>query len=404
MSHVFISYSKEHNKDYARRLAEYLRDQGFEVWLDDDRIPKGANWKDILYQAVQDCAACIVIMTPDAKKSRWIDREITWADNLEKQFFPLLLDGDIWPMFLPNQIENVHDGSLPKDDFLEALSEYAPRQAKRVLGAISDTPSTSVKPEKSQISHLPDILPPPFEWVEIPAGQVTLITEAGRRNNYIPRGQSQAFDVPTFAIAKYPVTNAQYAKFIEADGYYQEKWWTEVGWRWRETYGWTEPRFWDDSTWNGTDYPVVGVSWYEAIAFCRWLSEVGGKRATLPTDSQWQRASQDDDRRKYPWGNEEPNERLCNLGNMIGHTTPVTQYPAGASPYGVMDMSGNIWEWCLTIFQSGSTMTDGTEELVIRGGAWNSSQYGTRCVSRSCDDPRNRIFNLGFRMVCSAPN
>jgi formylglycine-generating enzyme required for sulfatase activity len=256
---------------------------------------------------------------------------------------------------------------------------------------------------KPRVSRVLNLLPPPFEWVEIPTGRVTLITEQGWAKNYIPEGKSKVFDVPAFMIAKYPLTNAQYAKFIEAGGYREPRWWTKAGWQQREKGGWTEPRWWQDDQWNGADFPVVGVSWYEAIAFCRWLSEVSGENVLLPTEQQWQRAAQGDDNRAYPWGNEAPNERLCNWNQNIGQTTPVTQYPDGASPYGVMDMSGNVWEWCLTANNTGGTALDGTDVRVLRGGSWwNDNSYNLRAACRNRSAPDNRGSNVGFRCARSA--
>ena len=109
---------------------------------------------------------------------------------------------------------------------------------------------------------------------------------------------------------------------------------------------------------SGENLPRTNVKWYEAIAFCRWLTAQIGARGdmsiTLPTEQQWQRAAQGDDGREYPWGREFDMNKCNTQESGIGQTTPVTQYPQGASPYGVLDMSGNVWEWCLTDYRSGS--------------------------------------------------
>lgn len=224
-------------------------------------------------------------------------------------------------------------------------------------------------------SRTVELLPLPFEWIEIPAGKVKLVSdEIDQKESYLKR--DTVFDVPAFAIAKYPLTNAQYAKFIEAGGYREKRWWTAAGWQQREKDGWTEPRWWQDQTWNGAEQPVVGVSWYEAAAFCRWLSEISGENVILPTEQQWQRAAQGNDGRAYPWGNEWGGTR-CN--NWVPpqdsrQTTPVRQYEGrGDSPFGVVDMAGNMWEWCLTAYESGSTSLDGTDVRVLRGGSWGHS-------------------------------
>jgi formylglycine-generating enzyme required for sulfatase activity len=139
------------------------------------------------------------------------------------------------------------------------------------------------------------LLPKPFAWITIPEGQVNIVSilsKEGRSENYIPSGTTQVFDVAPFQIAKYPTTNAQFAQFIQAGGYAQQRWWTEKGWEERVKGGWDVPNFWDQAKWNQSDYPVVGISWYEAVAFTRWLSKVTDEAICLPTEEQWQHAVQ----------------------------------------------------------------------------------------------------------------
>jgi formylglycine-generating enzyme required for sulfatase activity len=143
---------------------------------------------------------------------------------------------------------------------------------------------------------------------------------------------------------------------------------------------------------------VVGVSWYEALAFCRWLGEQTGENILLPTEQQWQRAAQGDDNRTYPWG-EGIDDSRCNYSRNVGRTTPVTNYPAGASPYGVMDMSGNVWEWCLTQYDDGSEDIEGTNRRVLRGGSWNNSDHYVRAAYRYYGNPYDWYYSIGFRVV-----
>ena len=147
-------------------------------------------------------------------------------------------------------------------------------RASPPAGASSDEGGT----EGGRKPSAKDILPAPFAWIEIPG------------KNY--------------ALAKYPLTNAQYAPFIKAGGYKNKQWWTEAGWQTCQKEKWIEPRYWQDKDFNGADQPVVGVSWYEAVAYCLWLSEQTGQKIMLPTEEQWQYAAQGDDGREYPWGNE----------------------------------------------------------------------------------------------------
>jgi formylglycine-generating enzyme required for sulfatase activity len=254
-----------------------------------------------------------------------------------------------------------------------------------------------------------DILPPPFEWCEIPAGKVML--EIG---GYLEEREN--FDVPAFAIAKYPVTNAQFGKFIEAGGYREKKWWTEAGWQVKDREKWEEPRYWQDKQWNGAEYPVVGVSWYEAVAFCQWLTDVAGAartfgspsraplQITLLTEQQWQRAAQGDDGRAYPWGDTFDKERCNTSESRIGQTTPVAKYPQGVSPYGVMDMTGNVLEWCLTVFKTGETDLVSMSERCLRGGSWKHDPMFSHTAYRLYANSPDGWTNLwGFR-VCLSPS
>jgi formylglycine-generating enzyme required for sulfatase activity len=234
-----------------------------------------------------------------------------------------------------------------------------------------------------------DLMPQPFAWVEIPK-----------------KG---------YSIAKYPITNAQFAKFIEADGYKNQQWWTKEGWQkcqegWHYDGGWkasgkawTQPRFWTDSTWNGAEYPVVGVSWHESVAFCLWMSDATGEKIMLPTEEQWQYAAQGDDGRDYPWGTEWDASRCNNnVGQKgIGKTTPVRQYEGkGDSPFGVVDMVGNAWEWCLTDYDNKiNDINSNTTNRVFRGGSWSDIFTGDfRCDDRGWNDPHYGNGSGGFRV------
>ncbi len=216
-----------------------------------------------------------------------------------------------------------------------------------------------------------NILPPPFEWINIPGGKVTL--EIG--------DERPVYTVKPFVISKYPITNAQFQIFVEApDGYRETKWWdySPDAKRWR-----SENLIVKDTVFEGDDLPRTRVTWYEAVAFCRWLGEQIGERIILPTEQQWQRAAQGDDGREYPWSNKF-DKSLCNTDESgVKQTTPVTQYPGGASPYGVMDMSGNVVEWCLNEYHSPEKVQLSGERLrVLRGGSFMLGSYFARCAFR----------------------
>lgn len=248
------------------------------------------------------------------------------------------------------------------------------------------------------VNHL---MPDPFAWVEIPAGTVRLRPSGHDRKYYTSFNGNTIFEMPAFTISKYSITNAQYARFIEANGYHEQRWWTEKGWAQREALVWSEPLFWQDAIWNGAEHPVVGVSWYESLAFCAWLSEVTGEDIQLVSDKQWQRAAQGQKRLTYPWGSTW-DETRCN--NASEGTTRVRQFEGlGDSPYGVVDMSGNVWEWCRTeyVFDDPDYNKSDGRSCMLRGGSWvNSHPDDFTVIQRNgWLHAYDRSQHVGFRCV-----
>ena len=205
-----------------------------------------------------------------------------------------------------------------------------------------------------------------------------------------------------FQIARVPITNAQYRFFVEATGH-------------------RAPDHWEDGrTPRGLEsHPVISVSWHDAVAYCHWLSEVTGKPIILPSEAQWEKAARGhQDRREYPWG-DEWDETKCNSSELeLRGTTPVGIFPGGASPYGCLDMAGNVWEWTSSLwgenwekpeFRYPYDPGDGRENLeagddalrVLRGGAFYNLVNCVRCAFRSWRDPNFRIAIYGFRIVVS---
>jgi len=157
---------------------------------------------------------------------------------------------------------------------------------------------------------------------------------------------------------------------------------------------------------NAPNQPVVGVSWYEALAYCRWLSKRNGLRVSLPSEQEWEKAARGTDGRLYPWGNETPTAELCNFANKVGRPTPVGQYSSqGDSPYGCADMAGNVYEWCTTKWPDSydnyrnDNGLDGTDVRVIRGGAFFNTVRGVRCAFRHYIYPQLRNDYVGFRVI-----
>jgi len=163
----------------------------------------------------------------------------------------------------------------------------------------------------------------------------------------------------------------------------------------------------DDKRFNGEDQPVVGVSWFAAAAYCVWLTElelaIGNSQLAiansnpvfrLPTEEEWEWAA-GGGKREYPWGNEAPDETRANYGQKVGQTTPVGAYPAGATPEGLMDMAGNVWEWMENLYGA----KDWPGARALRGGAWYHLEDALRCSARGHGVPDVRNSLIGFRVV-----
>lgn len=218
--------------------------------------------------------------------------------------------------------------------------------------------------------------------------------------------------MPAYRIGKYPVTVAQYRRFIEeGQGYEREAYWTSAGWAQRKEEKWVAPRLWDDPTWNVDNHPVVGVTWYEAVAYCAWLTETNpGRFFRLPDEAMWEKAARGTDGRRWPWGDTWDATRL-NAEQTIGRTSAVGIFPAGRSPYGIHDCAGNVLEWC-----SGPGYNSGvgypfeqrayeedlrlrTDTRALRGGSWFNLDRYSRAAYRSNSDPNFRLFDVGFRVA-----
>jgi formylglycine-generating enzyme required for sulfatase activity len=408
MSHIFISYSKK-NIAFARHLRGMLENEGFTIWMDEEKLNPSQRWWPEIEKNIISCAAFIVIMSPDAQESDWVEREILVAEDKDhrKEIFPVLLSGKRWSRLGNIQYEDMTAGlnAILSSRFVDELRAVMPfrdntRPPPQSFRSLMTDETVDTEGSMVSVSGTGFIMPQPFEWIDIPGGDVTLIPDARAKEiGYLKKNTT--FPVAPFQIAKYPVTNAQFAKFVEDGG--------------------REPRFWDDSEYNQADYPVVGVSWFDAIEFCKWLNDkinadgggtdtIYGVRTspgiiTLPTEQQWQRAAQGDDGREYPWGDERPKRDLCNYDKNVGVPTAVDRYPDGISPYGVMDMSGNVREWCLTQLKTGGNDLESAGNRILRGGTWTEvrarpdTYLNVKYRFSASSDIREN--DLGFRIVCN---
>lgn len=238
-----------------------------------------------------------------------------------------------------------------------------------------------------------DIPSQPFV-IGTPESDLSMLAKAygGTRESYREEAPQHQLVLPPFAIARVPVTNALYALFVAATGARPP-----VHWRGSEP----PAELWE--------HPVVDVSWGEARAFCAWLSATTGARYRLPSEAEWEHAARGGDGRRFPWGDAwddtRANTRECGLGS----TTAVGSYPGGASPYGCLDMAGNVWEWTESLdARYPYDRADGREEpaaqgrRILRGGCYANPHGFARCACRFRLAPAVRNEFLGFRLVREA--
>jgi formylglycine-generating enzyme required for sulfatase activity len=192
-----------------------------------------------------------------------------------------------------------------------------------------------------------------------------------------------------YFIDKHEVSNAEYKKFLDATGH-------------------VKPKYWEDERFNHPNQPVVGVSWFDAMAYSRWK----GRR--LPTEAEWEKAARGNDDRLYPWGEKWTKGKKLYFVNVFGvedryeFTAPVNYYATGASPFGVLNMAGNVWEWCLDWYDkdyyriSPELDPEGPEAKqmkVLRGGSWVNDIDGVQVTQRARNLPEMQNNIYGFRTI-----
>ncbi len=293
----------------------------------------------------------------------------------------------------PDKLETVREKSLlpflEQRELIELIAnlDLTEEQLRQLIyfNAVAETKEVMLKASisgKTWTSNVTLTVGPALEMVNIEAGEFLL----GLKK------EPASIDVP-YEIDIYPVTNRRFSAFIEANGYSEEGYWSERGKNWYRFETVASPEFWTDNKWNQPDHPVIGVSMYEANAYCNWLTQTldDGCEYRLPSEEEWERAARGKDGLEYPWGNDFDTERCNTSESGINSTTRVTRYPNGISPDGCYDMAGNAWEW---------TATQIDDDYVIKGGSWVVGREGARCGLRYRYEPYSRsYFTIGFRCV-----
>lgn len=281
-------------------------------------------------------------------------------------------------------------------DNLISKIRYETSPARLILETINDVNTTSQQRLSAgrQLNDHNDPRPgiglrqdgvPDIAWVKIPAGDFIF-------------GFDRRIEVDEFFIARFTVTNAQFAAFIADSGFDTAEWWQHLSAKEGEP---TELR------WEYPNYPRVRVSWFGAMAFCRWLGDKLGFEIRLPTEAEWEKSARGVNGSIYPWGGayiagySNINEAISAISKTnLREPVAVGMFPHAQSPFGVHDMIGNVWEWCLNDFREPTNLsTQGEQKRALRGGAWSSDRLFAHSVRRRGELPTTQFNNIGFRIA-----
>lgn len=384
MSKFFITHSWK-DIEFARRLFNDLTAYGLEGWLDDVTLQGGHRLAEQINKGLEWCDVYLPIISRAALNSRWCWEEINAAIALANKrnrkgrprIIPVLVEDceDELPALLAARLyfnfTNRYDAALKElltKGFGIALKQVIVPPTPKVV----TFPRSIINPKDSK------------EMIPIPAGEFVMGSNKGGDDEKPPH----IVYLDAFYIDRFPVTNAEYKKFIDATKRKPPEHWQN---------GKIPP--------SKENHPVVYVSWDDAKAYAQWA----GKR--LPTEAEWEKAASWDDvkkqKRVYPWGNYFDASRCNSIESGIGDTTPVGKYsPQGDSFYGVADMAGNVWEWCADWYDSGyykdsparNPRNDAPGQYrVLRGGSWGYFAGYVRVAYRNSSEPDDRDDNVGFR-------
>ena len=385
---VFLCHSKD-DKPKVRELYRHLVADGFDAWLDEEKLMPGQEWDLEIRKAVRKSDVVVVCLSKGSvTKTGYVQKEIRFAlDVADEQ-----PEGAIY--LIPLRLEDCEVPSrLGKWQWVDLFESKGYEKLKLSLGVQAD----------AQGADTSYFIEP--EMVQIPAGKFLMGSTVEQIEQAINDGADKDWvelelpqhtvELSEYLIGKYPITNREYQAFIHSTKY-------------------IPPSGWDGDQFPAkkSDHPVVYVSWNDASAYCTWLSEKTNKRYRLPTEAEWEKASRGNDGRMWSWGNEFGRKNANTSETNIGNTTPVGQFsPHGDSPYGCADMIGNVWEWCDDWFDE---YEDRTHKIlkdpqgpqvgnsrIIRGGAFSRLRNLARCAYRDDSDINTRDYGIGFRVALS---
>jgi formylglycine-generating enzyme required for sulfatase activity len=398
---VFLCHSKD-DKPKVRELYHHLAADGFDAWLDEEKLMPGQDWDLEIRKAVREADVVVVCLSNSSvTKAGYVQKEIRFALDVadeQPEGVIFLIPARLEECQTPNRLSKWQWVDLFIETGYERLKKTLIYQAHKTGNLV--TPSLYLQNSKARI------IEPPM--VRIPAGrflmgsteeQATQAIKDGADNRWVECEQPQhTVELSEYLIGKYPVTNREYWAFVRDSKFIPPR-------------GWYGDQFPADKG----GHPVIYVSWDDATAYCKWLSEKTGKQYRLPTEAEWEKAARGEDGRVWPWGNEfgEKNANIVKL--YVGHTTPVGQFsPHGDSSFGCVDMIGNVWEWCNDWFDEKEYKNRVNQIVndpqgpqkgqyrVLRGGSFGNVQGVARCGNRFRYFPYATYNHLGFRVVDSA--
>jgi formylglycine-generating enzyme required for sulfatase activity len=379
---VFISHASEDKETVARPLAEALVRRGVRVWFDAEQLTLGDSLRRSIDEGLAKSRYGLVILSKHFFAKEWpkkeLDALVAREDGKAKVILP------IWHGISASDIASY--SPILADKLAISTVEGLEKVVSEILRVIS--PGAHFEPE----------------MILIPAGEFLMGSDPGKDRGALDDEQPQhTVYLPDYYIAKAPVTNAQYAAFVQVTQHMPPIHWPKA----------LEPQP------GKENHPVVEVTWHDAVAYCRWLASITGKPYRLPSEAEWEKAARGTDGRIYPWGNQWDAKRCNSKEGGPGGTMPVGTYSDGASPYGLLDMVGNVCEWTRSLwgrelkrsdFKYPYDPADGREALVagdyirraVRGGSFYNIRGRVRCAFRSGYYLVYHTTYLGFR-VCVRP-
>ena len=360
---IFLSHAHQ-DTAVAHKLAHDLEAHGYDIWLAPDSIRPGEKWAEAINRGLEESGLFVLLLSPEAVASRWVNMETNAAIELEHeeemQIFPLLLKAcrlpPLWRAFHHISLRGGYEQALaallaalePQTHRPPvALAAKAPTTAGRAGGFVVTGTGTFTKPEPAAV---------PDSYVDAKTGKEMVRIPAG---TFLYGDDKKKLHLDEFWIAKTPVTNAEYAHFVADTGHKSPQHWK----------GKNPPA-------DSADHPVVYVSWDDAQAYAAWAG------MELPKERQWEKAARGTDGREYPWGDEWRDNHCNSSESGIVKTTPVGQFsPQGDSPYGCVDMAGNVWEWTIS----------GQAWRVRRGGSFYANRDNARAAYRGSNAPDYRL-------------